>query len=124
MTITIYSCSDSPNTLNKTLTSAGTITVTKVNNVDSKNPNLVVPYSTTVSNNNYLQWNGLFYYYHTRIISNTLVELICECDVLMSFKTQINSCSGIVQRSQNSYNVYYPDSDICSLSQDLNYSRT
>lgn len=51
------------------------------------------------------------YYYITNIIStaNTLWELHCHVDVLMSFKDQIKEQTAIVSRQESKYNLYLDD---------------
>lgn len=51
------------------------------------------------------------YYYITDIIQkrSNLVEIHGRVDVLNSFKTELNTCSGVIKRSQNVYNMYLDD---------------
>lgn len=51
------------------------------------------------------------YYYITNIVSvnNTLWELHCHVDVLMSYKDQIKAQVAIVTRQESKYNLYLDD---------------
>lgn len=51
------------------------------------------------------------YYYITDIvsISNDIFEISGHVDVLMTYAAQLRSCSGIVARQQNNYNLYLDD---------------
>lgn len=51
------------------------------------------------------------YYYITNIVStyNSLWELHCHVDVLMSYKEQIRAQTAIVARQESKYNLYLDD---------------
>lgn len=51
------------------------------------------------------------YYYITNIVSpnNTLWEVHCHVDVLMSYKDQIKAQTAIVARQETQYNLYLDD---------------
>ena len=54
------------------------------------------------------------YYYITDMIQkrSNLVEIHARVDVLMSFKDEIRTCSGIVRSGQNVYNLYLDDGSL------------
>lgn len=54
------------------------------------------------------------YYFVDRItsISTTLWEIEMKVDVLMSFKEALLNCSGFIDRNENEYNEYIPDTKI------------
>lgn len=54
------------------------------------------------------------YYYITDIVQKrmNLIEIHARVDVLMSFKDEIKTCTGIVKKSSNKYNLYLDDGSL------------
>ena len=53
---------------------------------------------------------GRYYFIRDIKLTQGMVEVSCECDVLSSFKSALLKQNVIVSRQQNSYNLYQVDS--------------
>ena len=114
--IVFYVNDSEPNKLNKSLREVITVTGSLRENASVINPDIMV-YSTITnivgSNYVYIADFGR-YYYITDIVSitNTLVRVKLKVDVLMSFKNDILSNRGIIQKSENNWNLYLNDGSL------------
>lgn len=115
MKATFYSSSAEKNRLDKTgyLTDAQEVDILLKENCGMLTPTLII--STNIVNKNYV-YIPLFtrYYFITNItrLDNNRVEIMCKCDVLMSFKEDITTLKVIATRSSNKYNQYLIDKAI------------
>lgn len=115
MKATFYSSSAEKNRLDKTtyLLGAMEVDILLKENCGMLTPTLII--STNILNKNYV-YIPLFarYYFITNItrLDNNRVEIMCKCDVLMSFKEDITTLKVIATRSSNKYNQYLIDKAI------------
>lgn len=113
--ISLYKCSAEKNRMDKSFFLEDEIVLngTLKENTSIIDPIIVIQQSIlTVALYNYMYINNFGrYYFITDIvsISNTLTEVHCHCDVLMSFREQILTNDGIVSRSENNWNLYLND---------------
>lgn len=114
--IVFYLNDSEPNRLNKSLTEITTVTGSLKENASIINPDIMV-YATipTIAGANYVYIADFGrYYYITDIISitNTLTRVTLKVDVLMSFKDEILLNRGIIQKSENNWNLYLNDGSL------------
>lgn len=111
MTITLYNTSSEPNRVTKSLENAITLTGTLREKTSIINPSILIEYNGNISSN-YCYINEFGRYYFIRDIiyeGNKLFRLELSVDVLMSYKSDIYNQTCIVDRNQNSWNLYLPD---------------
>lgn len=94
MILNLYKTNDSDNVINKTITNKLTININLKRDVDIISPRLIIRDSSTININafNYCQIEELDRFYFIRSINNlggNLWEVICECDVLETYKNDI-----------------------------------
>ena len=110
---------DPPNKLNKSFTVNATLDCVFKEETDVVNPIILVEmdYASMVAcNYAYIPTNRRFYYItDVTSVSNALCTLSLEVDVLMSFKTDIRSLSGIVERNTYQFNTYQEDNQLSRL---------
>lgn len=100
--VIFYSCTDSNNKLNKTLTEIKTVTANFKGNVSETDPIIFVN-SFDFSNVNYMYISDFNRYYFVKDIVAVPggLHVSGHVDVLMSFKDEINNIGAIVSRSSN-----------------------
>ena len=116
MNITLYSVSDDPNTLNKTLGTGSSRNGTPYEPVNDLSGYVILDYTEDIENYNYCAITiGNRKKYYT-ITSKSMeiggnVRLNLNCDVLMTYQSEINNISGILSRtSTNDFtNTYLQD---------------
>lgn len=96
MNLNLFKTDDSDNVINKTLTNKLNITINLKRDVDIISPRLIIRNTEAININafNYCQIEELNRFYFIRSINNmggNLWEVICECDVLETYKTDIIS---------------------------------
>lgn len=96
MNLNLFKTDDSDNVINKTLTNKLNITINLKRDVDIISPRLIIRNTQAININafNYCQIEELNRFYFIRSINNmggNLWEVICECDVLETYKTDIIS---------------------------------
>ena len=96
MNLNLFKTNDSDNVINKTLTNKLNITINLKRDVDIISPRLIIRDTQAININafNYCQIEELNRFYFIRSINNmggNLWEVICECDVLETYKTDIIS---------------------------------
>ena len=106
MTITLYTVSDDPRVLNKTLGSAITTakTLSIYDSIDIVSPVFVLDYNANIVNATYLYCEELHRYYFINGISldkGTRMILSCSIDVLMTYKNQLVNCKCCVLRNEH-----------------------
>lgn len=86
---------------------AGTSIIDPVIIVQANSPG----FQANKSNYCYIEEFGGRYYYITNIVSinQTLWELHCHVDVLMTYKEQIREQTAVVARQEGQYNMYLDD---------------
>ena len=94
MNLNLFKTNDSDNVINKTLTNKLNITINLKRDVDIISPRLIIRDSASININafNYCQIEELNRFYFIRSINNmggNLWEVICECDVLETYKADI-----------------------------------
>lgn len=94
MILNLYKTNDSDNVINKTITNKLTISINLKRDVDIISPRLIIRDSASININafNYCQIEELNRFYFIRSINNmggNLWEVICECDVLETYKADI-----------------------------------
>lgn len=121
MNITLYSCTCSNETVNKTnyLTAIDTLSGEFRGELNILRPVIRVTPTTAATQTKILtQCNYVYiaalgrYYYVTDItgVANNLIEISLRVDVLFSWKTAILAQSVIVSRNENEYALYLDDS--------------
>ena len=91
MTVTFYNNLSNYNVVNKSLEKINTISFTFKENSNIITPSLILK---NYEEGNYCYIEDLKRYYYIKdieLLSNGLVRLICEIDVLMSYKEDINN---------------------------------
>lgn len=94
MNLNLFKTDDSDNVINKTLTNKLNITINLKRDVDIISPHLIIRDTQAININafNYCQIEELNRFYFIRSINNmggNLWEVICECDVLETYKSDI-----------------------------------
>lgn len=94
MNLNLFKTNDSDNVINKTLTNKLNITINIKRDVDIISPRLIIRDTQAININafNYCQIEELNRFYFIRSINNmggNLWEVICECDVLETYKADI-----------------------------------
>lgn len=110
MEIKLYTVSDDPRTLEKTLGTADTRTGAIRGELDVIRPTVTVEGDITGKNYAYIAALGRYYYIEDReIIRTGLTALHLRCDVLMSWADSIKQCPAVFERSENLVNAYVAD---------------
>lgn len=76
------------------------------------NPTILIETNQNISNYNYLQipdFNRYYYITSLKVIRSNLYEIKAHCDVLNSFKNEINKNKAIVLRQENNFNLLLND---------------
>ena len=94
MILNLFKTNDSDNVINKTITNKLAININLKRDIDVISPRLVIRDSASININafNYCQIQELDRFYFIRSINNlggNLWEVICECDVLETYKADI-----------------------------------
>lgn len=118
--ITLYRNASEKNAINKVLTELTTLTGNLKAGTSIIDPVILIEndLSSSVSGTvlaNYISVPMFARnYFITDIVSvsNSVVELHCHVDVLMSFKEQILSNRGIIKRQENEWNLYLNDGSL------------
>lgn len=116
MDIILSKINEDPNTLVKTINEPFSISGTLKNITDKTNPEITIAGDVqTLLTYNYCYINEFQRYYYITNISvenSNLITISCKCDVLMSFSTEILNLNVVLDRQENSFNMYYTDSEI------------
>lgn len=105
MNCTLYYNQSQENKLNKVLTNKGTRTILFLNSVDFLRP--IITVKTLLADTNYCYIESLGRYYfieNIRNLKNDLFELSLKCDVLMTYKNDIEQSKVIITESSNEIN--------------------
>jgi hypothetical protein len=103
MILTLYKTTDADNVIGKTLTGALNIAIRLKATVDISSPELLLGVIEGVDYKefNYCSIDVLGKKYFIRsveAVTNTLYRLVCEVDVLETYKTEILACTAKVQK--------------------------
>lgn len=102
------------NYLTKTASTVATVTGVLRDGSDIVNPVIEIQLESVPANVNYMYIADFGRYYYVNDITTTkngLWEFNCSSDPLMSFKSQIKNCTGIVRRAEShtAYNMMLDD---------------
>lgn len=109
MTITLYINSSETNKLNKTLSDGVTLTGTLREESNVVNPSILIEYGDNIVSFNYCyiaEFKRYYFINEIESIRNNIWRLSLKTDVLMSFKSEISNCTGIIEDSTNFGNNY------------------
>ena len=105
--------SSADNVAVKTLTQLAEVDVEYKNDTSRNSPTLMV----STPNVNIYKCNYVYleafnrFYFATITVSQQYVIVECKCDVLSSLWNEIADIPAIIDRQQNKYNLYLPDTD-------------
>lgn len=122
MTVTLYSNKSEPERMNKTIQAVKTVEV-KLLTLDTDVIDPVLELSGNVPTDvNYFYvptWKR-YYYAKPAQLANGMYRIEGHVDVLMSFRGQIEGCTGIAARNAKKWNAYIADNEVQS-AQNLNF---
>lgn len=101
MLIKLYDCTDSYNTINKTLTGEVERDIRLKDKVNIINPVITLK-SSSIINKNYCfipSFNRYYFIQDVIILNNDIQEIYLKCDVLESFKSDLLNSEGVVSMS-------------------------
>lgn len=106
MNIYFYQVSDSPNTVFKNIgNSVYTVTDARfITDCDILSPTLIMTYSSTIRNANYVyipEFERYYFITGMTLMSGKRVAVHCAVDVLYTYRLSIKSCRGTVLRAEN-----------------------
>lgn len=111
MNCVLYHNESQENKLNKVLTNKGTRIILFLESVDFLRPRITVKSLPTETNYVYIESLGRYYFISDiKNLKNELFELNLRCDVLMTYKQDIEETQAIITESTNeinSHNVGY-----------------
>lgn len=112
MQIDLYSITDDPRTLEKTLGTADSRTGAVRGAIDVLRPEVLVEGGVVLANYAYIGDFGKRYYYieEREVVRKGLQRLQLRVDVLMTYAAQIKKCPAVCARSSNVVNAFLPDS--------------
>lgn len=107
MNCVLYFNQSQENKLNKVLTDKGTRTILFLNGVDFLRPIITVKTLPSDANYCYIESLGRYYFIEdVRNLKNELFELSLKCDVLMTYKNDIEETQAIITESSNEVNIH------------------
>lgn len=112
MTITLYKNQSEPERVVKTLIDPIQMTGTLRDETSVQTPTILVNKTQNITAYNYMYVPEFGrYYYITDItsINRNLWAVDCKVDVLQSYAAQIKNQTGIIERQENSWNLYIND---------------
>ena len=111
MQIDLYSITDDPRTLEKTLGTADSRTGAVRGSIDVLRPEVLVEGGVVLANYAYIKDFGERYYYieEREVVRKGLQRLQLRVDVLMTYAAQIKACPAVCARSANVVNAFLPD---------------
>lgn len=112
MQIDLYSITDDPRKLEKTLGTADTRTGAVRGAIDVLRPEVLVEGGVVLANYAHIPDFGDRYYFieEREVVRKGLQRLALRVDVLMSYADQIRTCPAVCARSANVVNAFLPDS--------------
>ena len=120
MILNLFKTNDSDNVINKTITNKLTININLKRDIDVISPRLVIRDSASININafNYCQIEELNRFYFIRSINNiggNLWEVICECDVLETYKSDILASNARYYRKLKTGDYFQGNIDFSTL---------
>ena len=113
MHLTLYYNASERKVIGKSLQSLSTCTGVLKGDASIMNPVFVLDANDNyLSGTNYLYWqeSGRFYYIDDiQVMTGGRMVLYCSVDVLQSFATQIKAQTAIIDKQENSANMYFND---------------
>ena len=107
MNCVLYNNQSQENKLNKVLTNKGTRTIIFLDSVDFLRPRITVKSLPTETNYVYIESLGRYYFISDiKNLKNELFELNLRCDVLMTYKQDIEESQAIITESTNEVNSH------------------
>lgn len=107
MNCILYYNQSQENKLNKVLTNKGTRTILFLNGVDFLRPIITVKTLPADTNYCYVESLGRYYFIkEIRNLKNELFELSLKCDVLVTYKQDIEETQAIITESSNEFNIH------------------
>ena len=107
MICSLFNNQSTENTLNKILVSKGTRNIVLLDIVDITRPIITLQNLPAETNYCYIETLGRYYFIDgIRILKNNLFELALKCDVLYTYKNEIENTSAIVVESSDELNLH------------------
>ena len=103
-----------PNRLNKTVADVISATGTFKEGSSILDPVIMIESSTAPTGCNYMTidtFSRKYFIKDIKSVYNNMWEVSGHVDVLGTYASQINACSGIVARQENNYNLYLNDTE-------------
>ena len=121
--IELYNNTSENNMLDKTITLQATLTGTLRNETSLLSPEILIEGSassfTPDINYMYISEFGRYYYItDVRTVRNNVIMISGKVDVLMTYASQIRSCTGIIRRNENDWNLYINDGSLMTYAND------
>lgn len=117
MTVTLYTCTDDPRKLDKTITAIGTaISAEPTDDCSIINPRLILTYNSNRLTCNYFYISDFSRYYFVTgmtVMPGGLIDLTGKIDVLKTYSASIKACDATIIRSESvSGPTQYPDNKL------------
>lgn len=117
MTVTLYTCTDDPRKLDKTITAIGTaITAEPTEDCSIINPRLILTYNSSRLPCNYFYISDFGRYYFVTgmtVMPGGLIDLTGKIDVLKTYSASIKACDATIIRSESVGGpTQYPDNKL------------
>lgn len=126
MTITFYKTVSNENQIQKVLTDSKTYTGIFKTDLDILNPKIIISDSDyLILGYNYCYITELKRYYFVKnitILSNNRFLIDCKIDVLKTYSTELQSCTGRIIECENNFNTLNCETDKNEDSNILEYS--
>ena len=107
MICSLFNNQSTENTLNKILVPKGTRNIVLLDIVDITRPIITLQNLPAETNYCYIETLGRYYFIDgIRILKNNLFELALKCDVLYTYKNEIENSSAIVVESSDELNLH------------------
>lgn len=110
MIVHIYKCSDSRNTLNKTLTDEKEITANANRDVDIINPVMMLVTVENIAEYNYIyipEFQRYYFIESMKVNRTGIYEVNLHEDVLFTYRDKIKECKGLITESNKNVDGYY-----------------
>lgn len=105
MTVTLYTCTDDPRKLDKTITAIGTaITAEPTDDCSVITPRLILTYDSSRLACNYFYISDFGRYYFVTgmtVMPGGLIDLTGKIDVLKTYADGIKNCTAVITRSES-----------------------
>lgn len=122
MEIKLYNNLSDINVVGKNLANEHTLTGTLRESCNIEAPDITIADATALSYNYaYIPDFGRYYFFSKAptVISENLVQLHLQVDVLESFKSEIRRCKGIISRQERLFNKYLTDEEYQAYSYEI-----